>query len=991
MIVLALEEFAAKRRGDQTDLEQSLFPFVSEAMDAYPVQGWYDDLLREVARAYLSVFHNEGGTGQPKPNARDFVADVRTALDKTESPDENTVARVSTWLSTAILNGATQAAAASDEEFLVMEWVTMHDSSVRPAHHDTEGQQRPPGVPFDVDGAPMRYPGDPLAPIGLWINCRCTLAPVLGSEAASIARKAMRRAVDSLDASVDTETSLVLVALPAEADPVHQIGDEDKHLTLIWLGKGSAADREKIGAAVADVADMVGEPFQVAVSGQGSLGPDHAKVWFVESPMVQAVHDVLLDDSEVAEAFELADQTHPHFVPHVTIGYGEDTPAEATDIESILFDRLAVWDGEARTEYPVGDAMTDTETEAPQQEAEPQEEQVMSQPVPWHGVLAPEGVWSGDKRRFAEGSLRFRDLPIPLTWQKASSEGHGGSVVVARIDEIERVGNMMQASGVFLATPEADEAVGLVAQFGRFGVSVDADDAEFDFDEETSEITFTSARIASASMVSIPAFAEAFIALGGWSDGEPAVEAVPLDPAMMPDDTECDPDAPDYEECLARQKEAPAAAGVMFVSDKPWSDFTAADYTDQQWKSACCLHVADTMNKSDHKLPIKEPGGALNRNGVHAAAARFNQVQAPAPAKAAAKRTLRGAYGTLGEDPPDVLKAAVILPEQFKRGPGWVTNPVATKRLHDYWTVPGHEGYAKIGWGVPGDFDRCRAEVGSEIAENSPDKTRFLNQICAQWHHDALGYWPGRPTSGDTRQFEGDPAPALTLLASGGFCAPSEWFQDPVLPELTPLTVTEKGRVFGHLAGWSTCHIGYEDMCVSPPHSASNYAYFRTGSVMTDAGMVPVGNITIGGGHASPGLRPKAALAHYDSTSTAVCDVAAGEDEYGIWLAGWVRPGTSDEQVAALRASGPSGDWRRIGGEMELIAALAVNVQGFPVPRVGVQDAVQVALVAAGTVERPEPVAALDMDALAAEVERNIMARQDRRNQMAALAARVGG
>src|SRR4029077_8079197 len=98
-------------------------------------------------------------------------------LDKTTAPDANTVNRISTWLSTAILNAGTQAATATDPEFLVMEWITMHDADVRPAHQGAEGQQRPPGEPYDVGGVKMRYPGDPTAPIALWINCRCTLAP----------------------------------------------------------------------------------------------------------------------------------------------------------------------------------------------------------------------------------------------------------------------------------------------------------------------------------------------------------------------------------------------------------------------------------------------------------------------------------------------------------------------------------------------------------------------------------------------------------------------------------------------------------------------------------------------------------------------------------------------------------------------------------------------------------------------------------------------
>jgi 8-oxo-dGTP pyrophosphatase MutT (NUDIX family) len=80
---------------------------------------------------------------------------------------------------------------------------------------------------------------------------------------------------------------------------------------------------------------------------------------------------------------------------------------------------------------------------------------------------------------------------------------------------------------------------------------------------------------------------------------------------------------------------------------------------------------------------------------------------------------------------------------QFKRGPGWVTNPKETKRLHDYWTKPGQPGYQKIRWGTPGDFRRARVLIGEKIGANSPEDLRFLNQIIAQWHYDALGYWPG--------------------------------------------------------------------------------------------------------------------------------------------------------------------------------------------------------------------------------------------------------
>jgi hypothetical protein len=171
---------------------------------------------------------------------------------------------------------------------------------------------------------------------------------------------------------------------------------------------------------------------------------------------------------------------------------------------------------------------------------------------------------------------------------------------------------------------------------------------------------------------------------------------------------------------------------------------------------------------------------------------------------------------------------------------------------------------------------------------------------------------------------------------------PGGYFKNPELVGPTPFTVTEDGRVYGHVATWDTCHIGLpigdtEGECTIAPHSATNYGYFLTGEVQTDLGPVAVGQITMGGGHAADRMGVRATTSHYDSTSTAVADVTAGEDDHGIWVAGVLRPNVTEEQIHDLRAAAISGDWRRVSigrdGNLELVAALAVNVPGFPIPR----------------------------------------------------------
>lgn len=166
---------------------------------------------------------------------------------------------------------------------------------------------------------------------------------------------------------------------------------------------------------------------------------------------------------------------------------------------------------------------------------------------------------------------------------------------------------------------------------------------------------------------------------------------------------------------------------------------------------------------------------------------------------------------------------------------------------------------------------------------------------------------------------------------------PASWFDSPNLTEPTPLQVRKDGRVFGHIALWGTCHTGHAGECTEPPTSKADYAYFRTGAIETDDGKeVAVGRITIDTTHAdtrSRRLNAAQVQMHYDNTGSTVAYVTAGEDSHGIWVAGTLKPDATEEQVRALRASPLSGDWRRIGSSLELLAVLAVNGPGFPVPR----------------------------------------------------------
>lgn len=199
-----------------------------------------------------------------------------------------------------------------------------------------------------------------------------------------------------------------------------------------------------------------------------------------------------------------------------------------------------------------------------------------------------------------------------------------------------------------------------------------------------------------------------------------------------------------------------------------------------------------------------------------------------------------------------------------------------------------------------------------------------------------------------------EPLTASAVEAEAPLRPPAEWFDNPELDKPTLVTVTDDGRVFGHVAPWRGCHTGYLGRCVPPPRSRSGYAGFHVGRIETAEGdLLPIGKLTLASGHADLSLNTAAARAHYDNTSRVVAFVRAGEDAHGIWVAGSLRPGTPPSMIQDLLANPLSGDWRN--GEM--VAAHAVPVPGFPILQasaIGEEGEEQTALILTSTIGMSE-------------------------------------
>lgn len=346
---------------------------------------------------------------------------------------------------------------------------------------------------------------------------------------------------------------------------------------------------------------------------------------------------------------------------------------------------------------------------------------------------------------------------------------------------------------------------------------------------------------------------------------------------------------------------------------------------DTPWDGqAAAKHLLDANTSSSGRINVKSAGKgfayvaedgtrAVDYNLPFADVVSGKVKVIPAGVIAVADRIFKGA-ANLGISDDDSAKIKKVLDRYFATMAKQFKDPTMVAPWNSL--PPAGQPMPDKGDGGSGDDAPAKARTASLLAAvGIPDPGRALRDAEVEFLEECFRMG----------------AKAVVASVTAPAHPPRAWFDDPHFDAPTPLTVTSDGRVYGHVAEWNRCHVGLP-RCVTPPRSLAAYAWFNRRNLTTAEGdTVPVGVLTLGTGHATLDLSPRASADHYDNTGTVAAVVRAAEDRFGPYIVGALRPELDDISRWELDFADLSGDWREINGNLELVGCLAVNVPGFPI------------------------------------------------------------
>lgn len=372
-------------------------------------------------------------------------------------------------------------------------WLATSDTRTRGAHIVADGQVRRLGEPFSVGGVAMRFPGDPLAPADLVVNCRCALLALDTGEAAEQQALYDRTRPDRTDINGnpldDTGRPIVAAAQPPET-PMPMPTAETDDLPDAWRGVAYTAETvDRLNATTLPI-PLRDDATGITIGQVTRAWADQNGMWIDGDldPTADGAADVIrtivtgqvtalnVDDVYTDTVTLTADQDDadgqiiglaivvmlPGSPPETS---GDTAPEPAPGALATATTRDA--------DLPPADRDDAADTDEADADVD-----AAALPTRWRGILAPLDTPSGDGRIIATPeTLRTRPLPVPLLYQDALSAGHDGAIVVGTIDRAWIEDGMLMGEGRFdLDDPRSAEVVRRVADNFLGGISVDLDD-----------------------------------------------------------------------------------------------------------------------------------------------------------------------------------------------------------------------------------------------------------------------------------------------------------------------------------------------------------------------------------------------------------------------------------------------------------------------------------------------------------------------------------
>ena len=524
---------------------------------------------------------------------------------------------------------------------------------------------------------------------------------------------------------------------------------------------------------------------------------------------------------------------------------------------------------------------------------------------PFYAVLCVDEFQTTDGRYFEH--FEWETLPLSL-WTLDQNSGHYDGEASGSIRTIERLSDNRRifATGFLLPTDEGTQTEAQIEGGALRFISVDP--ADYECEEEITaigtdgwpidgQLRFTKYVIGGATVLGSPAIRLAVI----WLDGmdAPAELTMPLPDPVAPTTMPTIVDVDDDQDIIVILASASGSTSLPLSARGAAWDSSSAKAAVAKWASSDGTGDKATINWPKYGRAFFHKEGDGTKIGdfslpfADVVGGELTAIWAGVTSAAGACSGARGADGGKFAD--------------------------AKPRIGTYYAKAAKQ-YSDDGIKVPWASNALVATIAEGELQTllaSAREERDGGQVCVLTDHCG--------------------GPALPTL---------EMFREPGFDGPTPPTVDRDGWARGHFALWNVPHRGFlhyewSDR-IYAPHSLSGYAQFQVGSTPVaccdDPGCgheerrsLRTGVLTVGTTHAGKTLTAAAAQAFYENSGLQVADVVLGEDQWGPWFSGPLRPDISDARVRELLGSTLSGDWRWIAGQLELVAILGVNTGGIPV------------------------------------------------------------